>query len=241
MADSGNNRVIVLPQNGAAPATAVLGQLNLTLNAVNLIQGREFNFSTGGDAGMAVDFTSAVPHLYVSDPYNNRILGFYDLRNIQPGQYADIVIGQPDFLHSVSDYPNNQPSSANLRAPTGVAVDSNGNLYVADSGNGRVLRFPVPFAHFQPGTPMAVTESADLLLGQISFTTTITDPTSQTMASPYGLAFTSDGSLWFLTLVTTACCSSPQIRELSRTRSRPQLYSANPVRRQILPVPGSIR
>ena len=88
VADAGNHRMIVLPQNGTTfgPATAVLGQLQLTLNSVDLIQGREFNFSSGGgDAGIAVDFSSAVPHLYVSDPYNNRVLGFYDLRNIQPG------------------------------------------------------------------------------------------------------------------------------------------------------------
>ena len=197
VADSFNNRMVVLPQTGAAygPATSVLGQTQLTLNTVNYIEGREFNFSGGGDAGVAVDFTSAVPHLYISDTYNNRILGYYDLRNIKPGQYADIVIGQPDFLHSVSDYPNNQPSSSNLSAPTGLAVDSKGNLYVADSGNGRIVRFPSPFANFKPGTPMAVTESADLLLGQISFTTRITDPTSQTMGAPYGLAFTSNGSL----------------------------------------------
>ena len=191
VADAGNNRMIVLPQNGSGfgPATAVLGQFNLTLNTVNLIEGREFDFSAGADAGMAMDFSSAVPHLYISDPANNRILGFYDLRNIQPGQYADIVIGQPDFLHSVSNYPNNQPTSNNLSIPTGLVVDSLGNLYVADTGNGRVLRFPSPFANFQPGTPAAVTESADLVLGQLNFTTKITDATSQTMGAPYGLAF----------------------------------------------------
>ena len=200
VADASNNRMIVIPQSGSGfgPATAVLGQLQLNLNTVDLIDGREFNFSDSGaasDAGMAVDFSSAVPHLYVSDTYNNRILGFYDLRNIQPGQYADIVIGQPDFLNSIADYPSGQPTSSNLSAPTGLVVDSNGELYVADSGNGRVLRFPNPFANFQPGTPAAVMEPSDLLLGQIGFTTKITDPTSQTMASPYGLAFTSNNSL----------------------------------------------
>ncbi len=191
VADSGNNRMIVMPQgaSGFGSATRVLGQLQMNLNTVNLIQGREFNFSTGADAGIAVDFSSAVPHLYVSDTYNNRVLGYYDLRNIQPGQYADIVIGQPDFLNSISNYPNNQPTSSNLSNPAGLVVDSGGNLYVADKGNGRVLRFPSPFAGFQPGTPVAITESADLVLGQINFTTKITDATSQTMAAPYGLAF----------------------------------------------------
>jgi uncharacterized protein (TIGR03437 family) len=200
VADTANHRMIVLPQAGSGfgAGTRVLGQLQLTLNSPNLIQGREFNFSNSGsaaDAGIAVDFSSAVPHLYVSDPYNNRVLGFYDLRNIQPGQYADIVIGQPDFLHSIGNYPNNLPASNNLSIPTGLAVDSNGNLYVADTGNARVLRFPSPFANFQPGVPMAVTESADLLLGQPNFTTKITDATSQTMAEPYGLALDGDNGL----------------------------------------------
>ena len=200
VADTGNNRVVVLPQitSGFGPATRVVGQLQLTLNTVNLIQGREFNFTNSGqtvDGGMAVDFSGAVPHLYISDTYNNRILGFYDLRNIQPGQFADIVIGQPDFLNSISNYPNNQPTANNLSSPTGLTVDTAGNLYVADTGNARVLRFPTPFANFQPGTPVAVTENANLLLGQIGFTTRITDATSQTMSSPYGLAFAGNGSL----------------------------------------------
>lgn len=204
VADSGNHRMVVLPQTGSGStlgfgaATRVIGQLRMDLNTVNLIQGREVNFSNSGngaDAGIAVDFTSSVPHLYIADTYNNRILGFYDLRNIQPGQSADLVIGQPDFLHSISDYPNNLPTASNLSVPIGLAVDIHGNLYVADTGNGRVLRFPTPFANFQPGTPTALTESADLVLGQINFTTKITDPTSQTMATPYGLVWDYDNGL----------------------------------------------
>jgi uncharacterized protein (TIGR03437 family) len=188
VADTANHRVIVLPQSGSSfsPATRVLGQTQTDLNTVDLIEGREFYFSGGnGDAGLAVDLSSSVPHLYVADTYNNRILGFNDVRNIQPGAKADIVIGQPDFLHSINNYPSNQPTSSSLSNPTGVVVDSTGNLYVADSGNGRVLRFPSPFANYQPGVP----ETADLVLGQLSFTSKITDATSQTMGAPYGVAF----------------------------------------------------
>ena len=194
VADTGNHRVVVLPQSGAGfgPATRVLGQLQMDLNSVDLVEGREFNFSgNGSDAGIAVDFSSAVPHLYVADTYNNRILGFLDLRNIQPGAKADIVIGQPDFLHAISNYPTNQMSASSLSSPTGLVVDSSGNLYVADSGNGRVLRFPKPFDNYQPG----VMEAADLVLGQTNFTTKITDATSRTMGAPYGLAFAGDRGL----------------------------------------------
>lgn len=197
VADTGNNRVLVMPQSGSGfgAATAVLGQVQADVNSPNLVEGREVYFSRQGDAGLAVDFSSDVPHLYIADTYNNRILGFYDLRNIQPGQHADIVIGQPDFLHTTANYPDGNSNDHNLATPIGLTVDSSGNLYVADTGNGRVLRFHAPFANFQPGNPAAVTESADLLLGQISFTTRIGDATSQTMNAPYGLAFAGENGL----------------------------------------------
>ncbi len=67
-----------------------------------------------------------------------------------------------------------------------------GNLYVADAGNSRVLRFPAPFANYTPGTP----EQADLVLGQAGFTAArVTDPTNRTMAVPYGLVFAYAGGL----------------------------------------------
>jgi len=193
IADSGNNRVVVVPQTGSTfgPATRVLGQDGFAFNAPNLIEGREFDFvgTTGYDAGVAVDLTSSPPHLYVADTYNNRILGYKDLRNLQAGAKADIVIGQPDFQHQWVNYPSNNPNTPNqsgLSVPTGLAVDASGNLYVADTGNGRVLRFPAPFVNYKAGTP----EPADLVLGQPSFFLTITDATNRTMADPYGLAFT---------------------------------------------------
>jgi uncharacterized protein (TIGR03437 family) len=197
VADAGNNRVIVLPQSGSGfgAATQVLGQVQFTLNSPNYIEGREFDFSGGADAGLVIDTSSAVPHLYVSDPYNNRVLCFYDSRTVQTGQYADLVIGQPDFLHAVANYPDSQPAQNNLNIPTGLVVDSQGNLYVADSGNGRVLRFPSPFANFQPGSPAPPMESADLVIGQLNYTTKITDATSQTMGAPYGLALSPHGLL----------------------------------------------
>jgi uncharacterized protein (TIGR03437 family) len=198
VADTFNNRVVVMPQNGTSfgAATRVLGQDQMNQNAPNLAEGREFNFGTTSiDAGLAVDLTSNPPHLYVADTYNNRILGFKDLRNLTTGGKADIVIGQPDFQQVMANYPNNSAAKTNasgLFAPTGLVVDSAGNLYVADRGNGRVLRFPKPFENYTPGAM----EQADLVLGQSGFSTTkITDATSRTMSQPYGLAFTLAGGL----------------------------------------------
>jgi uncharacterized protein (TIGR03437 family) len=194
VADTLNHRVVVLPGDatGFGPATRVLGQDALDLNTENRIEGREFDFSgtnTGGDAGIAVDLNSNPPHLYIADTWNNRILGYNDLRNIQSGAKADLVIGQPDFRHSLVNYPSNsatQPNQSGLSSPTGLLVDDDGNLYVADSGNGRVLRFPKPFANYTPGAM----QPADLVLGQPDFTGRIRDATARTMAAPYGLAMT---------------------------------------------------
>ena len=200
IADASNYRVVVDPLNGTTfgPATRVLGQDAMNFNTVNLIEGREVRFTTSpngnsaADAGIVVDLKSTPPHLYIADTYNNRVLGYNDLRAVRPGSKADIVIGQPDFSHSELNFPSNNaamPNQSGLVAPIGLAVDVNGNLYVADSGNSRVLRFPQPFANPQ-NLP-----NADIVIGQPSFTLKITDASPSTMNSPYGLAFANDEGL----------------------------------------------
>lgn len=191
-----NHRVVVLPSatSGFGPAVRIIGQDLADQGAPNLIEGREFNFTQGGDAGLAVDLASNPPRLYVADTYNHRILGFKDLRNIPFGAKADIVIGQPDFQHNLINYPandGNRPNQSGLSSPTGLYVDPDGNLFVADSANGRVLRFPKPFENYVPG----VLPKADLLLGQLNYFTRIPDASARTMASPYGLAQASEQGL----------------------------------------------
>jgi len=154
VSDSGNHRVIVLPIAGStlAPATKVLGQDNFTSLGINLVEGREFDFTaTQGtnvvaEGGVAIDETGSTPHLYIADTYNHRVLGFRDFRTVKGGSKADIVIGQPDFNSNLCNVTGNQDAAAanSLCLPMGVTVDANGNLYVADTGNGRVLRFPSP-------------------------------------------------------------------------------------------------
>ncbi|MFB3827278.1 MAG: hypothetical protein ACE15B_10940 [Bryobacteraceae bacterium] len=199
--DSGNHRVLVMPADSGGvfrPAVRVAGQDGLALNSPNLIEGREFQFSVissrgvASDAGFAVDSTTDVPRLYVADTYNNRVLGFKDARKVRPGDKADIVIGQPDMARALCNYPDNdadKPNQKSLCRPTGIAVDAEGNLWVADSGNGRVLRFPAPFAH------QATLPAADLVIGQKTFTAKLTDPTSSTMAAPYGITFAAENGL----------------------------------------------
>lgn len=206
VADSGNNRVLVLPCQGTqlSPAVRVLGQLDMAFGSPNLLEGREFDFvaptgrGTLADAAIVVDEKSDPPRLYVADVYNNRVLGFRDARRVKPGDKADLVIGQPDMFRGVCNYPNgdvNKPTQSSLcfsravppnnaiMGGAALALDEEGNLYVADSGNGRVLRFPSPFQH------QGTLPQADLVLGQAGFTSSIFDPSARTMGAPSGLVF----------------------------------------------------
>jgi uncharacterized protein (TIGR03437 family) len=185
--DFQNSRLLVFgfgPGGITAAATRVVGQLDFPYDATNLIEGKEFSF---GASTAILDQSSFPPHLYVADSLNNRILGFKDFSKIGIGLFqADLVIGQPDFYRNQINYPTNSantPSQQSLHNPTALAVDENGNLYVADTGNSRVLRFPAPFA-----SGKTALESADLVVGQTSFTSIVTDPTAQTMSSPGGIA-----------------------------------------------------
>jgi uncharacterized protein (TIGR03437 family) len=196
VADWKNNRVIVLPlQNGNFGAgTRVLGQDRFNTNSINLIEGKEFFFLSGNsaDSAVAIDSTGDTPHLYVSDPYNHRVLGFRDVRNLKAGSFADIVIGQPDLATALCNYHTgdiNQPTQDSLCRPIGLLLDGSGNLYVADSLNGRVLRFPTPFSH-------QGNQQADLVLGKSNFATPfITDASQRNMYLPYGLAFAGNNGL----------------------------------------------
>jgi uncharacterized protein (TIGR03437 family) len=197
--DQGNNRVVAFANQGGnvySTASRVLGQLDFIYGTANLIVGSEIWISNYG-GGVAVDSNSSPPHLYIADTLNNRILCFNNAYNVGVDslntltQKADLVIGQTDLLHSTVNYPNGaqgQPSAVGLYRPVGVAVDSNGNLWVADSFNGRAVRFPAPFA--QPSGSMP---TANLVLGQPDFTTSNLNVNQFTMDQPFGIAIFSDG------------------------------------------------
>lgn len=208
--DSGNHRLLVFPNPSSASSLAslearrVLGQPTLDTHVANWLDGRGFslrasaviaNQTFGFGGGMAVDRTSNPPRLYVADTANNRVLGYRDARSFQMGMPADLVIGQPELLRAIVNYPTGdplQPRDNTLYAPTGVAVDANGDLWVADTGNGRVLRFPRPF---ESGTHMP---RANLVIGKPSFTArtdAFPDPTPSNLSAPYGIAFSVGGHL----------------------------------------------
>jgi uncharacterized protein (TIGR03437 family) len=197
ISDGSNNRVTVYEIQGGIPAVGAsrtFGQAYTNVNSPNLIEGREFNLISASavTGSVVIDRTANPPHLYVADPGNNRILCFKNAATVNPGDYADLIIGQANGVTSVANFPvgdPTKPSATSLNNPSGLALDANGNLWVADSGNGRVLRFPAPFAQTS-GMP-----TANLVIGQSSFTSQVMNATPSNMHSPASLAFTSDGSL----------------------------------------------
>lgn len=205
VADTGNSRIIALPQTGPLTypfAARVLGQLDYDLNAPNLADGRELFISIAGGfrgTAIAIDRNSTPNRLYIADSLNNRVLGFRDVRTVGTDsrtlltKEADIVLGQPDRFHTGVNYPSGDPlipSDQGLFTPSGVSVDAAGNVWVADTLNGRVVRFPSPFNQTLGATPRAT-----VVLGQSNFGIRITDASSTNMAAPFGVAVFNNGDL----------------------------------------------
>ena len=120
---------------------------------------------------MAVDSHG---NLYVPDSVNHRILKYES--PMERDVVADGVWGQADFSGMACNRGDlTQPTAETLcfhseanRAYTnlygnGVEIDSYGNMWVADGGNNRVLRFPV-----DPNSG-EIARTADLVLGQRDF------------------------------------------------------------------------
>ena len=176
-------------------ATRILGQPVFTHGAPNTLSAGSLNFPGNHSSGaVAVDVVNN--HVYVADTGNNRVLGWETISALTTGKFADIVIGQVDFESSVAG-----TSSTTLSSPNGVAVDAAGNVYVADTGNSRVLVFPDPFTSFTKDGQFSNFE-ASVVLGQVgNFTSGSCDvdtssPDSETICSPQGVAVDSENNVW---------------------------------------------
>jgi len=161
-------------------ATYVLGQADFTSK-----------ISTTSQDGMNRPYSVAVDlvngKLYVSELNNNRVLRFaYPITGNQPN--AEAVLGQADFVSGDANR-GGMVAANTLYAPCGLAVDSSGRLWVADSINNRILRFDS--AHTK-----ANGADADGVLGQANFTSWLSSTTQNGMKYGYQLALTSGGTLF---------------------------------------------
>lgn len=122
--------------NGA-PATRVLGQLDFTGTASGLSA-----TALNQPAGLTITTND---ELFVSDRGNQRILRFSNASTLLSGASANGVIGQAGFTTVktivVDSRSVNLSTSGSINSSV-CHVDASGNLWVADSQNNRVLRFP---------------------------------------------------------------------------------------------------
>jgi hypothetical protein len=178
ISDTANNRVLYYPA-GTTTATIVYGQPGLGTNTAN----------NGGISATSLNNPNAVAldssgNLYVSDAGNNRVL-YYPIGSTT----ATRVYGQAGSFSSGTAN-NGGISSNSLSAPTGLTLDSNGNLYVSDAGNNRVLYYP------------AGSTTATRVYGQAgSFSSGTANypsgtPSTTSLLTPYGLDLDSSGNLY---------------------------------------------
>ena len=188
VADSGNNRVVQFPP-GSKSAARVWGQIDFTANGPNQIKPGSINLPYK----IAIDYSSAPYALYVSDTSNNRVLVWRDSVRFRNGDAADFVIGQPNLrtaAPNVDSPGSTTPSATSLSAPAGIAVARDGTLYVADTGNNRVLRYPRPVNQSGRVTP-------DAVFGQADFTSsTSAAVSSSSLNQPSGAALGPTGNLF---------------------------------------------
>jgi hypothetical protein len=176
--DQGNNRVLIYfsPIIGNdQPANIVIGQPDFTSSAAGTS-----STTLNAPAAYALDSHG---NLYVSDSGNCRVLKF--AAPLTTGEAASLVIGEPDFNTACGG----ATSASSLSKTGAVAIDVHGNLWAADSGNNRVLRFLAPLKNGK---------AASIVVGQPDYVTNtcVAPPTAYSLCNPVGVTFDLDGILW---------------------------------------------
>ncbi|HTK07122.1 MAG TPA: NHL repeat-containing protein [Ktedonobacteraceae bacterium] len=175
IADANNNRVLYYTA-GSTTATRVYGQGGsfTTANSVSITAN-----SLNTPSAVAIDSSG---NLYIADTNNNRVL-YYAAGSTT----ATRVYGQGgSFTSNAAN--NGGVTATSLNAPQGVAVDSSGNLYIADNGNNRVL-------YYAAGSTTAIR-----VYGQGgSFTSNVANNggvTATSLNAPQGVIVDSGGNLY---------------------------------------------
>ncbi len=176
----------------AQEATRVLGQPDFKHFVPNRLDDRGLS----SPWGVAIDRSRNPNGLWVLDASNNRVLGWHDISVLRNGGRADVILGQPNaFTNECNTGGLSASSLCIVESPfsgayePGLAVDAEGNLYVVDQFNLRVLGYRRPFD---------TDRVADLVLGQKGFDQTgpPAGGDNETFYNPHGLAVDPQGNLF---------------------------------------------
>ena len=188
--DSGNNRILefTAPFSNGEAASVVLGQSIFTTGPGN-----------AGDSAAGLSGPTALAfdprgNLWIADRYNNRVVEYVlgtsgcSAGELCTGMDATLVIGQTGFGTQTEGR-----TATTMFDPYGLAFDPNGNLWVLDSNNARVLEFTTAFS---------TGEAATVVLGQPTMTSGSGDLcrpetlNATAMCGSEGMTFDSSGDLW---------------------------------------------
>jgi sugar lactone lactonase YvrE len=163
-------------------ADRVLGQPSFNTNDDD--DGAASAKTLDGPYALAID---SEDNLWIVDYLNNRVLEFD-----QPGTLdatADRILGQPNFTSEAANY-SGQVDAAGFEGPGGVDLDANGNVYVSDAYNNRVLMYTAPIATGD--------RIADRVFGQPDFNSKTENNggvSARTFYIPVGVAIDPNGNL----------------------------------------------
>jgi len=180
--DTGNNRVLVyiLFENNTflgPDADYVIGHADFLGNQPN--DKREAPTDAVLNTPMGVGVSSE-GSLFIADTNNNRILVY--TRPIESnGMSADYVLGTADFTQMA----DGAVGRNRLNRPTSIVPDRDGGIYVADSGNHRIL-------HFSP--PWSNGKEADKVIGAPSFEEGSPGTEDNALSNPTGLDIDPDAN-----------------------------------------------
>jgi sugar lactone lactonase YvrE len=188
VADNGSRIVEFVPpfSNGMA-ASLVIGQASVS-SSLGCNQGASPTASTlCGVYGMTFDSSG---DLWVADNYNSRVLEYKP--PFSNGMAASLELGQPSGATAFTSNTGNNGgiSATSLYNPTQPAFDGDGNLWVADGTNNRVLEYVQPFS-----TGMAATLELGQPSGATAFTTNASTASQSGLYYPYSISFDSSGNI----------------------------------------------
>ena len=168
IADRGNNRIREVGANGIISTVAGNGT-----NGYSGDGGAATNANLNSPYGVAVDSSG---NLYVADTGNHRI------RKVAANGVISTVAGKGTAAYSGD---GGTATNASLNSPYGLAVDSSGSLYVADTGNQRIRK-------------VAASGSISTVAGKggAGYTGDNGAATNANVNSPYGVALDAFGNLY---------------------------------------------